>query len=139
MIAPTRLHLDRFLPPTVIRVVVDHQGNPFRSALPSAVLIPGDPRRLVGQETFRRDLFPKMLAAAESLAVCASETPGGMARELAAAALDAEVVRLEDLATRNAQVSDHELDSLRSTRDESLAALAVPRLRLDALRLIWRT
>ena len=46
-LAPTRLHLDRFLPPTVIRVVVDHQGNAFDSALPVRRVAPGDSRRLV--------------------------------------------------------------------------------------------
>ncbi|MCF7731082.1 MAG: RNA polymerase-binding ATPase, partial [Akkermansiaceae bacterium] len=139
VIAPTRLHLDRFLPPTVIRVVVDHQGNPFRSTLPSAVLAPGDPSRLVGQQTFRRELFPKMIAAAQALATAAAETPAASARHHAAETLDSELARLADLATRNPQVSTAELAALRSTRDETLAALKTPRIRLDALRLIWRT
>jgi ATP-dependent helicase HepA len=139
VIAPTRLHLDRFLPPTVIRVVVDHQGNVFSGNLPSAVLTPGDSRRLVGQETFRRDLFPKMLAAAQSLANAASDAPAKSAGQLAAATLNAELARLEDLATRNRQVSPTELAALRATRDETLGALVSPRLRLDAIRLVWRT
>lgn len=139
VIAPTRLHLDRFLPPTVIRVIVDHRGNPFSAPLPAAILTPGDSRRLVGQETFRRDLLPTMLAAARSLATAAMENPAKAARQLGTDTLHSELTRLEDLATRNTRVSAAELAALRSTLDETLGALSNPRLRLDALRLIWRT
>ena len=139
VIAPTRLHLDRFLPPTVMRILVDHRGEPLDTPLPAALLVAGDSRRLVSQPTFRRELFPKMLAAARALATAASEAPAATARQLAASTLDAELARLEELATRNPQVTAGELAALRACRDETLAALTTPRLRLDALRLIWRT
>ncbi len=139
VLAPTRLHLDRFLPPTAIRATVDHQRKAFTAALPSAVLVSGDARRLVSQETFRRELFPGMLEAARELAERAAEAPAESARCSAAATLDEEISRLEDLATRNPLVSTAEIASLRATREETLAALASPRLRLDALRLVWRT
>lgn len=135
-LAPTRLHLDRFLPPTVIRVCVDHQGRPADSP-PSAVLQPADPRRLVGQETFRRDLFPMMLDAARSLATSASRKLIDAAGTNTEETLSRELKRLEDLATRNAQVSPAEITALRQLRDESLTAIEFPRLRLDALRLVW--
>jgi ATP-dependent helicase HepA len=137
-IAPQRLYLDRFLPPTVIRIVVDHQGNAFDGQVPGAVLVPGDSRRLVGQEAFRRDLFPRMLAAARSLAGEAAAGPMEHGRSLAVQTLDAELARFEDLASRDTGISAAELAALRATRDETLAALAGPRIRLDALRLIWR-
>lgn len=139
VIAPTRLHLDQFLPPTVIHVVVDHQGKPFDATLPSAVFAHGEPQRVIGQQGFRRELFPKMLAAARALAASAAAAPAARARQLAADTLGSELARLEDLATRNPQVTAAEITALRALRDESLAALAAPRLRLDALRLIWRT
>ncbi len=136
-LAPTRLHIDRFLPPTVIRVLVDHQGNPVSANPPTAVLQAGDSRRLVSQETFRRDLFPKMLDSARALAAAAGDTPLEAGRQLASDTLGAEIARLEDLASRNSHVTQAELTALRALRDETLAALATPRLRLDALRLIW--
>jgi ATP-dependent helicase HepA len=138
VLAPTRLHIDRFLPPTLIRVTVDHQGNPFTSPIPAAILTHGDPRRLVMQDTFRRELFPKMITAAQALAKAAAESPSQNSRELAAKQLDVEIERLEDLATRNSQVTETEIRNQRHTRDETLAALATPRIRLDALRLVWR-
>jgi len=139
VIAPTRLHLDRFLPPRVVRILVDHRGEPLDTPLPAALLVAGDSRRLVSQPTFRRELFPKMLAAARALATTAAEPPAEAARQLAARALDADLARLADLATRNPQVSAGELAALRACREETLAALRAPRLRLDALRLVWRT
>jgi ATP-dependent helicase HepA len=138
-IAPTRLHLDRFLPPTAFRIVVDHHGRVFSGSLPSAVLTPGDSRSLIHQESFRRDLFPKMLSAAQALATAAAQTPATSARQLASITLGAELARLEDLATRNTRVSEAELTALRSVRDETLTFIAAPRLRLDALRLVWRS
>ena len=138
VLAPTRLHLDRFLPPTTIRILVDHHGNELDTPPPAALLLPGDSRRLVGQDSFRRELFPKMLDAARALATTAAQIPAAAASHLAALTLTAELERLTDLATRNPQVSAAELAALRAHRDESLTALAAPRLRLDALRLIWR-
>ncbi|MEI8038224.1 MAG: helicase-related protein [Verrucomicrobiota bacterium] len=139
VLAPTRLHLDRFLPPTVIRILVDHRGEKLDAAPPAVLLLPGDARRLVSQPAFRRELLPKMLAAAEALATAAANLPADAARHHAASALDAELDRLADLATRNPRISASELAALRALRHETLAALAAPRLRLDSLRLIWRT
>jgi len=136
-LAPTRLHLDRFLPPTVIRVCVDHQGRPAETP-PSAVLQPGDLRRVIGQETFRRELFPIMMDSARSLAIKASreliETAGTHAGET----LKHDLKRLQDLATRNPQISPAEITALRQLHDEILTAIEFPRLRLDAVRLVWR-
>jgi hypothetical protein len=103
------------------------------------VLTPGDSRSLIHQESFRRDLFPKMLSAAQALATAAAQTPATSARQLASITLGAELARLEDLATRNTRVSEAELTALRSVRDETLTFIAAPRLRLDALRLVWRS
>ena len=138
VLAPTRLHLDRFLPPTPIHILVDHHGNESDTAPPSAALIPGDPRRLVNQPAFRSEIFPKMLASAHRLAATAARAPADAAHKLAEDTLNAELERLADLATRNPQVSAAELADLQVCRDESLTALIAPRLRLDALRLIWR-
>ncbi|MEI6675956.1 MAG: helicase-related protein, partial [Verrucomicrobiota bacterium] len=139
VLAPTRLHLDRFLPPTTLRILVDHHGKMLDITPATAALVAGDSRRLVSQESFRLAIFPKMLAAARVLATAAAVAPAEAARHLAATTLSAELARLSDLATRNPQVSTNELAALRALRDESLTALAAPRLRLDALRLIWRT
>lgn len=136
VIAPPRLHLDRFLPPTLLRVIVDHNGTAQTKAPPAALLQPGDPRRIVSQEAFRRDLFPKMLEAAKGVATRASAKPTAAAVELAKETISAQIARLEDLATRNPQVSHKEIETLKGTLKETLEILGHARVRLDALRLI---
>ena len=136
VIAPTRLHLDRFLPPTLLRVIVDHNGTAQTKAPPATLLQPGDPRRIVSQESFRRDLFPKMLDAAKTVATRASAKPTAAAKELAKEFISAQIARLEDLATRNPHVSDDEIVKLKETLKETLETLGEARVRLDALRLI---
>lgn len=136
VIAPSRLHLDRFLPPTLLRVIVDHNGTAQTKAPPASLLQPGDPRRIVSQEAFRRDLFPKMLEAAKGVATRASAKPTTAAKELAKETISAQIARLEDLATRNPQVSENEVTHLKDTLKETLESLGHARVRLDALRLI---
>ena len=123
VIAPSRLHLDRFLPPTLLRVIVDHNGTPQKKAPPAALLQPGDPRRIVSQEAFRRDLFPKMLEAAKTVANRAGAKPTSAAKTLAKETITAQIDRLEDLATRNPQVSKTEIDNLKETLAVTLEAL----------------
>jgi len=53
--------------------------------------------------------------------------------------LDQALARLQDLALRNPQVTDVEMQALILEREQILAALKQPRLRLDALRLIWQS
>ena len=139
VIAPPRLHIDRFLPPTLMRVIVDHTGKPRASAAPSAALQPGDPRRIVSQETFRRDLFPKMIAAANDVAKRASAKPMQTAKELADESIGKQIARLEDLAKRNPHLSPSEIESLKATLKETTEALSQARVRLDSLRLIYMT
>ncbi len=137
VIAPPRLHLDRFLPPTLLRVIVDHTGTPLKKAPLATLLQPGEARRIITQETFRQTIFPKMLAAAKGVATRASAKPAGAARELATLTIHSQINRLEDLSTRNHRISKAEIDSLRHTLDETTTALSQARLRLDALRLIY--
>jgi len=137
-IAPPRLHLDRFLPPTLVRLTLDHQGERVDSP-PPALLKSGDARKLVSQAAFRQLIFPKMLEAARRQAELTCREAKDSAARQATALLDQAMARLQDLALRNPQVTDAEIGALSCERAEILTALKHPRLRLDALRLIWRS
>jgi len=138
-IAPPRLQLDRFLPPTLLRVIVDHTGTAQTKAPPASLLQPGDARRIVSQESFKTNLFPKMLESAKGIATRASAKPTEAARELAKEIIGKQIARLKDLATRNPQVSPDEIKALESTLRETEAAIKDARVRLDSIRLIYRT
>ncbi len=140
-LAPSRLHVDRFLPPTPYRTVVDHKGNDHSSdeGLRSANLEPGSPRKLVSQSVFRQEILPGMLTKAEQIAGEEARTQIKQAVDTAGTSLSAEIKRLHNLAEKNSKVSPAEIDALTSHRAEILQLLGQSRLRLDALRLIWRT
>jgi ATP-dependent helicase HepA len=137
VIAPGRLHLDRFLPPTLLRVIVDHTGKAQTKAPPAQLLQPSDPRRIVAQESFKTQLFPMMLEAAKDVAKRASAKPVDVAIELAKQTLESQITRLNNLSVRNLNVSKSEIESLQATLRETTEALSHARIRLDSLRLIY--
>lgn len=137
VLAPRRLHVERFLPPTVIRVCVDHRGAPVDQTIPAAMLEPGDSRRLVTQKAFRSDLFPSMLGSLRELAESRARPLIESARERMAQSLGEQRIRLQDLATRNPQVDPREITALHELQAEMDQVLHESRLRIDSLRLIW--
>ena len=137
-VAPPALHVDRFLPATPVRVVVDHAlveqtDNP---ALAAARLEAGDVFRLLDRGAVKKKLLPAMhekalaLAAEKMAALVASATTTMEAQ------LQEEIERLEDLRQINDHIRPEEIAAVREQRDALRAALAASRLRLDALRLI---
>ncbi len=53
--------------------------------------------------------------------------------------MGAELSRLEDLAEINTAVSNKEIDKLKSQIQDLESAISTARVRLDGLRLVWRT
>ncbi len=139
-LAPVRLHADRFLPPTSLRVVVDHKGADHSGdpALLTATIEPGSPRKLVSQLVFRKEILPNLLKTAEGLADAQAQVQIRKARRNAKHCLSAELERLEDLAQRNDHIPPSEIEELTKLRDELDNHIGQSRLRLDAIRLIWR-
>ena len=140
-LAPERLHIDRFLAPTLIAVTVDHRekernGEELFKEIP---LRPADPHRVVSQESFRKNILPALMKTARSIAEKKSAAPLAASKEQATAALDASLARLKDLATRNPQVSQEEIAAVQEMKDEVAFVLGQSRLRLDSVRLVWQT
>jgi ATP-dependent helicase HepA len=135
-IAPPHLHIDRFLPPTPLRILVDHQGREARMA--GDELKPGDAHALMEQPEVREDLLPKLIEKTHELA--GSRIPGliDAARKEMTAQLDHEIVRLKELQKVNRTVRDEEIELLIEQRRALDEHLKNARLRLDAVRLIQR-
>ena len=139
--APAALHMDRFLPPLPVRVVVDHaladQSADVRLA--SAKLEKADIFRLLDRGPMRQKLLPAMLAAAQSLAAKKLPAIIQKATQEMAAHLDAEIGRLETLRSINDHVRPEEIELLRTQKAQLADAISGARMRLDSLRLILRT
>lgn len=141
-IAPARLHVDRFLPPTPLRVLVDHRGqdmgNSITPEMLGRVLQKGDAYPLLDKPELREDLLPALLKQTQTMA--ASQVPAlvSQARAEMNAQLHLEMARLKELQKVNRSVRPDEIESLVQEQCALDQHLSGARLRLDAIRLIQR-
>ena len=135
ILAPARLGMDRFFPPTPIRVVVDHRGEPAR--LEAERLSDGRPDALLARPEVRSRVLPEMLEAARDRAQGAMGDDLARARSQAEALLLSELDRLHALRAVNDRVREEEIELARAEMEEVLTHLEGARLRLDSTRLVW--
>lgn len=140
-LAPQAVHADRFLPPTPIRVVVDHRGRDqsgLALAIADAKASTAGARGLLARDDIRDTLLPKLVDRARLLAD--AKVPGCVdtARAAMHAQLGAEITRLRELQRVNRTVRQEEIDLLVEQEQALDRYLGASRLRLDALRLIHR-
>lgn len=137
-----RLHVDRFLPPTPVRVVVNHKPAVVSRQYPTAALAgnlkKGLPHNLLAKGDIARRVIPAMMR-------CAEEGAGVVAGQLRAdalaqvnALLGREVRRLRALAGINPNVRPVEIQLAESEQAELISAVTHARLRLDCLCLVWK-
>ncbi|MGM0857941.1 MAG: RNA polymerase-associated protein RapA [Pseudomonadota bacterium] len=138
--APRSLHLNRFLPPTAVRVLLDESG----ANLTDKISFTGLGKNLQKvNKSLARDLIK---GRHEQLRGILTQGEGEAERELpsiveAAEArmrtqLDAELARLTALAEHNPSVRSAELEALKQERQALSNAIENTRLRLDAVRVI---
>lgn len=140
-VAPASLHVDRFLPPTPIRAAADHGANDVTedARLLSAKLEPGDIFRLLDRAVVKKKILPAMLERAKAIATEKMNVLTGSAISEMEVKLRSEIGRLEDLREMNSHVRASEIEQLQQQRTQLHAALSAVRLRVDAVRLIFRS
>lgn len=142
-LAPPPMHLDRFLPPTPVRVVVDHAGRDATDLVTSATALATQTKATGGQALLsradiRETVLPRLLdrtrqRADEQIPLLLAAARTEMHRQL-----DHEIERLRALQQVNRTVRDDEIEALRTQRQALDAYLDEARLRVDAVRLIHR-
>jgi ATP-dependent helicase HepA len=138
-VAPPKLHADRFLPATPIRVIVDVKGSDITAraiaALNGAQLRDSPVHAWLDKPAVRA-ILPKLTAAARRH----SETKSEPVIAEAVAALDRqlghELERLRALAAINPAVRPTEVAALEVQRTQLKESVEAARLRLDSVRLI---
>jgi ATP-dependent helicase HepA len=138
--APPALQLDRFLPPTPLRIVLNHKrkelGAEASPEILATALKNGDPAVLAEQLEEFGTLLPGMIRVTEIIAGKQSkpilEAAAASARDI----LSGEITRLEQLREVNRSVRADEIDTARAELTSVLEALAKGAPRLDSLRLI---
>ncbi|MCD6023987.1 MAG: helicase domain protein [Fibrobacteria bacterium] len=137
--APGTLHLDRFLPPTPIRVLVDQEGDSLGHLLKDldAAELDMAPTGLLEEhhEHFE-PLLPKLLDAAQEHAAFKMSMLKKEAHQEAEARLLSEFDRLCTLRAVNPLVSESEVRLAEARAERVLGAIAQAELRLDSVRLI---
>jgi len=140
-VAPPALHADRFLAPTPFRIIVDLKGSDVSSEISPnpEELQSGSVFQLLDSARIKRKLLPDMLEKSRALATQRAATISLAAQKNMKALLGQEVERLRDLQKVNDHVRDEEIALHQAQIDELTHHIKEAPVRLDAVRLIWRT
>lgn len=141
-IAAPRLHTDRFLSPTPIRVVVTHKLDDVSDAYTDAAwerkLKKGSPYKLIENAEISRRTLPAMFQTGTRLAETRAAGFRKVALETMNHLLGHELHRLQSLQQINDHIRPKEIQLAQAQQAELGIALEQSRLRLDAVRLLWK-
>ncbi|MDC8805301.1 RNA polymerase-associated protein RapA [Halomonas pacifica] len=138
--APKKLHINRFLPATAVRVLLDESGANLSDKVSFTGLAKNlqKVKKAVARDLIKsrheqlRELLDKGEAEAERELPSIVEAAQRRMRD----SLDGELARLSALARHNPAVREDEIQALRDERSALDAAIEGARLRLDAVRVI---
>ena len=140
--SPPALHVHRFLPPTLVRVVVSLREGDCTETHPalmfSAALRDGQSTRILEDTPLVQQVLPSLQARSEEVALCQLPLIVGQSRKMAQKLLGDEVKRLVALQRVNPLVRAEEIEALQHEQAQIDQVLAEATIRLDALRLIWK-
>jgi ATP-dependent helicase HepA len=134
--------VDRFLPDTPLRVVVDHTGADRTTHYPIDAwdphLRPGHIDDLLDNDMLMETLLPKLLSAATEIATekATLEIAAGLRRMQTA--LDHERARLQALQQKNNHVRPAELALALAEREKLGGLIMGARIRLDAVQVVTK-
>jgi ATP-dependent helicase HepA len=139
-VAPAKLHVERFLPQTPVRVIVDHKGgdhtnNPTFAKPP---LRKGDGAALMRNDKVKRVFLPAMLEQVRLLGESRSGAVMENALDIMREETSAEISRLKNLAEVNDHIRKEEITALENRQQELEEVIRGARVRLDAVRVIWK-
>jgi ATP-dependent helicase HepA len=140
VVAPARLHVERFLPQSPLRTIVDHTGmdHSDKTAFSKPILKSGDAARLMQNEKVKRQFLPAMLQHTHTLGSLKSHAIIATALARMREEIGAEITRLRDLAEVNDHIKPEEITAMVERESELAHAITHARVRLDAVRLIWK-
>jgi len=135
-----RIYVDRFLPNTPLRVVVDHTGKDVSELYPAdeldRQLIPGQIDALIQNEHFTEAIFPSMISSATKLAETLGAAEISSGQQKMKLTLDHEINRLKSLQKKNDNIRPEEIQIAVDEQTTLAALIKAARIRLDALQLI---
>lgn len=139
-VADSRWHVDQFLAPVPVRLLVDVRGNDLTEGR-SAASVADDfddatIQRFLERPSFNIGLLKSMLGSATEHAEERTRSLKAAASARAETVLTADWQRLVDLRTINDHVRQEEIDLAQEQLKHTRTAIEQARLRLDSIRLI---
>lgn len=138
--SPKGLQLNRFLPPTPIRLLLDNKGNNIADQVAFETL--QSKLKPLGKDVankmikMARPTLEQLLVLGEKRVQPLAQACITQAQQLADQTLSAELNRLQALQAVNKNIRQSEIDTLALQREQSLQELANATWRLDSLRVI---
>ncbi|OOF39385.1 RNA polymerase-binding ATPase [Rodentibacter mrazii] len=138
--SPKGLQLNRFLPPTPIRLLLDNKGNDIAEQVEFDTL--HGKLKPLGRDVankiikMARPTLEQLLSLSEKKVQPLAQTYINQAQQLADQTLSAEIQRLQSLQAVNKNIRQSEIEILEIQRAQSLETLAKATWRLDSVRVI---
>jgi ATP-dependent helicase HepA len=134
------VYVDRFLPSTPLRVVVNHLGDEVTEDYPvdlfNKQLIPGQIDDLIGNETLVDTIIPDMIKTATEIAEQLKIEGIDAGLQRMNQTLDHEIGRLASLYKRNKAIRPDEIRTALDEKNVLTALIGNAQIRMDSLQLI---
>ena len=134
------LYVDRFLPNTPVRVVVDHTGKEVTESYPVEVLdkklTPGKMDALLDNDALMETILPSMMATATKMAEQRGKEEIAKGLDRMNLTLDHEINRLKILQTKNKNIRPEEIQIALDEQSKLTSLIKDARVRMDAVQLI---
>lgn len=134
------LGIDRFMPNTPLRIVVDHTGQEVTDEYPveslNKKLIPGKIDPLLDNEVLVETMLPNMISIATELAEERSKTEITNGLKRMNDRLNHEIDRLERLQKKNSNIRPEEIEFALNEQTTLTSIIKDARVRMDAIQLI---
>lgn len=134
------VYVDRFLPNTPLRVVVNHLGEEVTDSYPVGLLnkqlVSGEITELIGNDRFVDEIFPEMIKTAEEIADQMKDKEIDSGLQYMNHTLDHEIGRLAYLYKRNNAIRPDEIRTALEQKNELAELITNARIRIDAIQLI---
>ena len=136
------IYVDRFLPNTPLRIVVDHTGKEVTDTYSVEIfdkkLAPGSIEPLLDNDTIVETILPNMISTATQIAEKQGAKEIARGLQLMDLTLNHEIDRLKTLQTRNKNIRPEEIQIALKEQLTLTTLIKNARVRMDAIQLILK-
>ncbi len=129
------IHVDRFLPPTPMRVVVDYSGEEVTKDYPLSLfnkqLVPGQIDTIIDNEVMIESILPDMITRATEIAEDLKEVEISIGLKKISETLNHEISRLATLYKQNKSIRPDEIQTAQDEKNTLINLITNAHIRMD--------